>query len=315
MSGLRCFYAADIHGSEVCWRKFLNAGSFYRADVLILGGDIVGKAIVPIEVNASNVGRAELGGRKVELEGEDALGAFEAAARDSGFYPYRAGPEEMGNLREDDASRRMLFERVVRESLERWLLIAEEKQNPKIQVLVMGGNDDPWFVDDILAESPHLVNGDGRVLEIAGIEILSLGFSNPTPWRTHRELEEQDLLTRLKGLASQVHDPARSIFNIHVPPYGSGLDDAPLLDESFRPITSLGQVQMVPVGSTAVQTIMLEVQPLLGVHGHIHESRGIRKLGDATVINPGSDYGSGRLNGALFEIGKGGLRSSQLVVG
>lgn len=315
MSGIRCFYAADIHGSEVCWRKFLNAGKFYRANLVILGGDIVGKAIMPIEVDSSQVGRAVVGTRTVELEGEAAFTEFEAKVRDSGFYPYRATPDEMVTLRQEDAARRVVFERVVRESLERWLQIAERKFDPGTQVLVMGGNDDPWFVDEILAESPHLLNGDGRVLEIEGVEIASLGYSNPTPWHTHRELEEDELLIRLKSLVGSVRDPARTILNIHVPPHGSGLDDAPLLDESFRPITSLGQVQMVPVGSTAVRTIIEEVQPLLGIHGHIHESRGIRMLGSATVVNPGSDYGTGRLNGAVFEVKKGGLRGSQLVVG
>jgi Icc-related predicted phosphoesterase len=299
----------------MCWRKFLNAGKFYGANVLILGGDIVGKAIVPIEVDASDVGRASLHGQDVTLEDEDAMRAFEKRVRDAGFYPYRAATDELVALRSSDPDRRALFERVVRESLERWLAIAEEKHDADVQVLVMGGNDDPWFVDDYLAASPHLTNGDGRILEISGHEILSLGVSNITPWRTHRELEEQDLLQRLKELATKLREPDAAILNIHVPPYGSGLDDAPRLDETLRPITRMGQVEMIPVGSTAVRQVIDDLQPLIGIHGHIHESRGARKLGRSWVINPGSDYGTGRLQGALFEIKKGAVRGQQLVVG
>jgi Icc-related predicted phosphoesterase len=312
---LRCFYAADIHGSEVCWRKFLNAGKFYGANLLILGGDIVGKAIVPIEMSAPSVGRASLHGQVVTLEDEEALAAFEKKVRDAGFYPYRADAAELNMLRASDTDRRAVFERVVRGSLDRWLGIAEEKHDEPVAVLVMGGNDDPWFVDDYLNDSPHLTNGDGRVVEIRGHEIISLGVSNITPWRTHRELEEHDLLRRLTELATKLRDPSKAIFNVHVPPYGSALDDAPRLDETLRPITRMGQVEIGPVGSTAVRQVIDDMQPLIGVHGHIHESRAARKLGRSWVINPGSDYATGRLQGALFEIKKGAVRGQQLVVG
>ena len=44
---MRIFYATDVHGSEVCWRKFLNAGPFHKADVLILGGDLAFGVVAP----------------------------------------------------------------------------------------------------------------------------------------------------------------------------------------------------------------------------------------------------------------------------
>ena len=36
----KLFFATDVHGSEICWKKFISAGKFYEADVIILGGDI-----------------------------------------------------------------------------------------------------------------------------------------------------------------------------------------------------------------------------------------------------------------------------------
>ena len=48
---LQLYYASDVHGSDVCWRKFLGAGRFYGVQALIMGGDLTGKAIVPITVD------------------------------------------------------------------------------------------------------------------------------------------------------------------------------------------------------------------------------------------------------------------------
>ena len=102
---MRCFYVSDIHGSEVCWRKFLNAGRFYKADVLIMGGDIVGKALVPIVMETETKGRARLHSRDVKLDSADAIAAFETEVRDSGFYPLRATPEDIALLDASDEAR------------------------------------------------------------------------------------------------------------------------------------------------------------------------------------------------------------------
>ncbi len=69
---MRVFFATDIHGSDVCWRKFLNAGKFHKADVLIMGGDMTGKAMVPIVANGSNW-ELELQGQRHVLTTEDEL--------------------------------------------------------------------------------------------------------------------------------------------------------------------------------------------------------------------------------------------------
>ena len=54
---MKIFFATDIHGSEVCWRKFLNAAAFYKADLVVLGGDVTGKAMVPIVAHRAATGR------------------------------------------------------------------------------------------------------------------------------------------------------------------------------------------------------------------------------------------------------------------
>jgi Icc-related predicted phosphoesterase len=50
---LKIFFVSDIHGSVKCFRKLVNAGKFYGADVLIMGGDLVGKQLIPIIARGS----------------------------------------------------------------------------------------------------------------------------------------------------------------------------------------------------------------------------------------------------------------------
>jgi len=143
---------------------------------------------------------------------------------------------------------------------------------------------------------------EGKLMDLDGFSLVSMGWTNPTPWNTYREAPEEDLAAKIEVLAGLVPDMNRAIFNFHAPPYGTGLDEAPALDDSLRPMH--GGAVMKPVGSTAVRDAILKHQPLLSVHGHIHESRAIKRLGRTMAINPGSVYGDGVLQGAVLELDK-----------
>ena len=312
---MRLYYASDIHGSETCWRKFLNAGHFYNADVLVMGGDIIGKAIVPIEVDSSGDATGTMQGRTVTLRTSDDIGAFETSVRSSGFYPFRASPDEIRSLQDDPKARDDLFERVVVRELSRWIEIAAEKASPEIEVFVMPGNDDPWFIDDALKSTDELVYCDQKVVDVRGYRMLSLSYANRTPWDSPRELDEDVLLQRIESLARGLEDPGQAIFNLHVPPYGTGLDTAPRLDGDLRPVTQFGEIESIAVGSTAVKQAIEEFQPILSLHGHIHESPGARHLGRTLAVNPGSNYSSGRIDGVLVDLEDGRVQSHQFVSG
>jgi uncharacterized protein len=312
---VRFYYASDIHGSERCWRKFLNAGAFYKVDALIMGGDIVGKAIVPIEEVPGGGFRASMDDRPAELRSEEQVVEFEERVRSRGLYPHRTTKEELARLRDDPAARERLFEEVVRRELRRWIAIAEEKARPGVEVYVMAGNDDPFFVDDELRSTSAIRFCDADVLDVDGYQLLSLSYANRTPWDSPRELDEDDLLERVRALAHRLRDPRQSIFNLHVPPYDTGLDSAARLDETLQPVTQMGAVELIPVGSTAVRRAIEEFQPLVSVHGHIHESRAEAMVGQTLAINPGSDYATGHIHGALVELRKGRVRTHQLVSG
>jgi uncharacterized protein len=312
----KSFYASDIHGSEMLWRKFINAAGFYGVEVLIMGGDIAGKAVVPIvRRNTSFYAPAVTGERAFT---EDELPALERRIRDLGQYPYRMTEEELTAVQHDRGAIDALFLQIMLETLERWLRLAQERLRGKgVRLYVMLGNDDEPTLREVLAKSPVVVDPEDRIVELGeSFQMLSYGFANPTPWHSPREMPEEELQRHLESLASQLEEPARSVFNLHVPPIRTALDTAPLVDENLSPIIQGGSLLMGPAGSEAVRHVIEKYQPLLALHGHIHESRGTVKIGKTVCINPGSAYGEGVLHGALFELDKRkGLKRYQLTSG
>jgi len=310
---VRVFFATDIHGSEICWRKFLNAASFYKADVVILGGDVTGKVMVPITEH-NGYWEVVLGGERVRLESREALAEAERQIRNRGSYPAIMSTEELSVLSAEEGAVDRRFSKEMVSSLDRWLDMADGKlRGGEIPCLLNGGNDDIWEIDDVIDSSPNVTFGEGRLIDLGGFHLVSMGWTNPTPWNTFREAPEEELAAKIEAVANLVPDMERAIFNFHAPPYGTGLDEAPALDATLRP--THGGAVMKPVGSRAVKDAIDRYQPMLGVHGHIHESRGIKKMGRTLAINPGSVYGDGVLQGAVLELdAKKGKVSKYLLV-
>lgn len=309
----RVFFATDLHGSETCWRKFLNAARFHQADVLICGGDLTGKAIVPVVESAGGYEFALSGARHRVDAGEVEAAVTQIQRR--GLYPVRMSAGEVQELQADPERVGRLFTDQVCRTLERWLALADQKlADTGVRCFVCPGNDDETAIDDVIRTARRVVLAEGSVIDVDGCEMVSSGWSNPTPWNTPREEPEAALADRIEAMARRVKDPAHAIFNLHVPPHGSRLDDAPALDGELRPIHA-GRA-MRPVGSTAVRDALLRHQPMLSLHGHIHESRGVARLGRTLALNPGSAYEEGMLMSAIVELDRRkGVRSYQLVSG
>ena len=300
-NSLTIFYVTDIHGSEICWKKFLNAGAFYKADVVIVGGDITGKAMVPV-VSRNGRWDTNMFERHIILETEAEVVDTEIKIRNRGYYPVRMSEDEYDAMRANESMKDERFTKVMLDETERWLQMADDKLRDKVhRVVVCPANDDMFELDPLLNQQGRVVetNGDDP-MDLEGFEMVSLGWTNPTPWNTFRELPEEELGKRVDEIVSKVQDPSRMIFNFHAPPFGSGLDQAPALDEDMN-IKAGGQA-MRPVGSTSIRTAIENVQPLLGLHGHIHESRAATRIGRTLALNPGSAYEEGVLQGALVTL-------------
>lgn len=297
---MRVFFATDIHGSEVCWRKFLNAGSFHKADVLIMGGDMTGKAMVPITGSGSSW-RVNLRDQETVMEGEAEVAAMEKRIADRGYYPIRLSPDEMAAWQADQSLVDARFKAEMLGQVERWMALADERLAGKgIRCIVSPANDDIFEIDPIIKAASIVELGESNNIELDGLSLVSTGWANPTPWNTFRELPEPELRERIDALVAAVPDRRRAIFNFHAPPYGSNLDNAPKIDADMRYVS--GGQALIPVGSRAIRDAILAYGPVLSLHGHIHEGRGAVKLGKTLAVNPGSTYEDGVLQAAIVDL-------------
>jgi hypothetical protein len=301
---LSILFVTDLHGSNVCLKKALNGAKMYKANVLIIGGDITGKFVVPV-IKGPNGITTEFQGTKYAPKNDDELREIYRIIADSGQYVYPTTPEEFEEARISKEKTEEIFRDLVMARLREWLKITEERmKGTGIDVYITGGNDDFQEVSDLLRSSNAIIDPEDRVVDVRGHEMISSGYSNITPWKCPRDISEEELGKRLDEMAGQVKNPETAIFNFHVPPYDTPIDLAPELDETLRPkmAGTEGGFKMRHVGSTAVRGIIDKYQPLLGLHGHIHESRGAIKVGRTTCINPGSEYGEGVLRGVLLTL-------------
>jgi uncharacterized protein len=297
---MRIFFATDIHGSDVCWRKFLNAGAFHKADVLVMGGDMTGKAMVPITGSGTSW-KVTLQEQLHALEGEDAVVAMEKRIRDRGYYPIRLSPEEMADWQGHPEKVDERFKQEMLDQVTRWMALADERLAGKgIKCVVSPANDDMFEIDPIISAAELVELGESNLIQLDGFSLVSTGWANPTPWKTFRELPEDELRVRIDNLVKDVADRQRSIFNFHAPPYGSNLDNAPKIGEDMRYVS--GGQALIPVGSKAIRDAILEYGPALSLHGHIHEGRGAVKLGRTLAVNPGSTYEDGVLQAAIVDL-------------
>ena len=303
---MKVYFATDLHGSNLCFKKFCAAARFYKCDVLILGGDLTGKLLVPIVVRNRNL-EYELGG-VVESRRADDLDIEIRRIENMGYYPITCDERERSELEDGELyERRLLEEALLR--LREWIAYGEQVLGSSgVPVLVAPGNDDRFEIDELFERSSVFVMAEQRVIPLDGVEVASTGWSNPTPWKTPRECPEPELEQRLRDLLATVRDPARTILNVHVPPYGTPLDICPELDDDFKIVTYMGSPVQTHAGSHAVRKVIEDFQPLVSLHGHIHESRNGTKLGNTCALNPGSEYSEGILLGAVVQIKRGSLR-------
>ena len=301
---LSILFVTDLHGSNVCLKKALNGAKMYKANVLIIGGDVTGKFVVPI-IKGPNGITTQFQGTKYAPKNEDELRQLYGIIADSGQYYYPTTPEEFEQARVSKEKTEAIFRDLVMVRLREWLKLIEERmKNTGIGVYITGGNDDFPAISELLKSSEAIINPEDRVVDVGGHEMISSGYSNITPWKCPRDIPEEELNKKLEEMATQVKDPKTSIFNFHVPPYDTPIDLAPELDATLRPkmAGTEGGFKMRHVGSTAVRGVIDKYQPLLGLHGHIHESRGAVKVGRTTCLNPGSEYGEGVLRGVLLTL-------------
>ncbi|MGC2288503.1 MAG: hypothetical protein WA688_01420 [Thermoplasmata archaeon] len=318
MGRFRVYFVSDLHGSEVCFRKFLNSAPIYSPDLLIYGGDILGKTLVPVFHDENGGYRWYPSGHGAKRVSQEELPELERTIANSGRYSLVTSPEEWARLQRSNEDMNALFERLANERLRHWLQLIRERLTPtKIPVVMNVGNDDfDGTLDVIRNEGPeNMLVPEGRVISAGPYEIFGCGYANMTPWHCPRDLDEADLQKVLDRTRSQIGNPKRTLLDIHAPPFGTSLDMAAELDPAFKPKVVSGHMLLHHVGSTSVRELVESVHPLAGLHGHIHESRAADQVAGVPVFNPGSAYFSGQLQGLLLDLDEDRVLSHLFVLG
>lgn len=303
MSKTKILFVSDIHGSETTFKKFLNASKMYKADVAIVGGDITGKGLTFISKTGKDY-QAEFLGKKWFAKNDEELQSLIREIRKKGLYVHVDEPRAIEEIRASSVKAENLLKDYIIKTVKEWVALAEERlKNSGIKCYISPGNDDIYEIDAILDSSDFVINPEEKVVMLNDAhEMISTGKTNITPWKCPRDVTEEELNETIEKLASQLINPNLSIFNFHAPPFNTYLDVAPELDENLRQVVRASQPVMVNVGSTSVRKAIEKYQPLLGLHGHIHESKAVEKIGHTICVNPGSEYTEGFLNGAIIVI-------------
>jgi len=317
LSKTKFFFVTDVHGSDVCFRKFLNASKFYKANVLILGGDITGKSMVPIIQTGTETYECSYAGESFVLKTKDKLDSFVKEMRDSGVYPRVMEKKEYDELNSNPDLLRKTFNLLMIEGVRRWLDLAEERlKGTEVSCYISPGNDDIFEIDQVLNASKYVINPERRIVNLDDEhEMITLGYANLTPWHSPREVDETVLESWIEEMANQLRKPEYSIFNVHVPPRNTPIDQAPKVSEDLKPVVTAGHVVMTSAGSIATRKMIEKYQPLVGLHGHIHESKGLVRIGRTACFNPGSEYGESILRGVVGQLEDGKLKSYLLTSG
>lgn len=312
----RIFFTTDVHASDKCFRKFLNAAKVYKADTLILGGDITGKVLVSISETQDGTYKLTLFGRETLVK-KDRLQETQKALLDAGQYSFVTTSKELSEMQTEKSVADKIFNEVMAKAVRSWVELAEERlRGTNIKCYISPGNDDRFEIDEALADSGQVSNPENKVVELpGGFEMITLGYANPTPWHSPRELSEAKLGEMIEALASNVRRPETAVYNLHVPPINTQLDKAPAVSHDFNYVKEGLGIKFIHAGSSAVRESIEKHNPLLGLHGHIHESKGFEKVGRTLCINPGSEYSDGILRGALVNLEGGKVHDFMLTSG
>jgi len=313
----RIFFATDVHGSDICWKKFIAAGDFYKSNLIILGGDMTGKALIPIIAEKDGTHTSDFQDNHLIVKKPEEVPKLEKKITDRGYYPVRLARNRFDELMAEGLSdwNRETFNKLMIERVKYWMSYADQKlKNSEIGCYVCPGNDDMFNIDEVIRASVSVSNAEGKVVQIGGAyEMVSSGWSTPTPWNTFRECSEEELAKKIANMTDQFSNPEKSVFNLHDPPISSGLDEAPELTKDLD-LKGGGKITKA-VGSVAVRQAIEKYQPMLGLHGHIHECKAVVKIGRTSCINPGSVYEEGTLMGTVVDLEDGKVKRYYLTAG
>lgn len=310
----KILFFTDVHGSEIVLRKALNATIIYKVNILIHGGNISGKYIVPVFKINDNLYETNILGENLKAP----IKEIESRIDRIGGYLYLTTKEEWDDLIKDQKTMDKIYLDLAKIKLKNWIKLAEDNLKPKnIKFYANIGNDDHEDLEKIIEESNYVINPNKKLIKLdPNHEMISLSYANLTPWNCYGDRDEDYLFRVLDELAKKLENPSMSVFNFHCPPFGTKIDLAPKLDKDLKPIyIAGGEPEFSHVGCKSVREIIEKYQPLISLHGHIHESNGFEKIGKTMSFNTGSEYTASIFKGLLVNLSENKLESYMFISG
>lgn len=315
MGKTKILFASDLHSSEVFFLKVISTAKNFNVDLLLISGDLTGKAIVPIVKLDSGLYVTTFMGEDYKVS-EAELPPLQRDVRKCGYYYRIMNRQEYEEFKGHPEKIDELFDKVTREAVENWVRKIEEILPKDMRVVMNPGNDDTFAIDEILKKAERIEYTVGKVYNLDDAhEMINCDWVNPTPWNSPRECEEEELEKRLRTEIKRASNMSQLVCDFHAPPFNTTIDLAPKLGKGMKPKMFMGQPQYEHVGSTAVRKVIEEFQPKMGLHGHIHESPGIYKLGKTVCFNPGSEYLEGTMHAYLLTLTPEGIDEQPLIGG
>ncbi len=262
----QCFFAADLHGREKRYRKLFQAIEREKPAAVFLGGDLYPSG---------------LGG----MAGMQGYADFFKEVFAAGFISLQkslgaAYPPVFVILGNDDAR---IEERELQEYESRGLWHYMHNK-------CVPWNDFSVYGYAFVPPTPFMLKDWERYDVSRYLDPLCVApedgwLSVSVPKNV---LKQQTIQEDLQVL-SKDNDLSRAVFLFHTPPYNSGLDRAALDGKKVNYVDL-----DVHVGSIAVRRFIESRQPLLTLHGHIHESARItghwkERIGRTLAISAAHD--------------------------
>jgi hypothetical protein len=306
----KLLFAADLHGSEIVFKKIFSCAKTNNVDAIIISGDLTGSIVVPIIADGDKYFCKSFGSN-INIDGSE-LNEFKENISNTGAYPIIISQREYEELLKSIQIDKNKLTNLVEIRLSKWVAYAEEISNElNIRVLMMSGNSDPYDIDKIIGKSKIIRNPDYATIELFKLySIVGESNANKSPFNCLRDIDDEELYKKIKKKVDRIDqkDMGTAIFVFHAPPFNSTLDNAIEVDKNLKPVLMGGHAMTKPAGSRGVRKIIENYQPMLSLHGHMHESSAVAKIGRTLCVNPGSEYSCGIMRALLIYLEKDSVK-------
>ena len=182
MSETKILFATDLHGGDTYFLKVLSLANSSKVNIVMMCGDLTGKAIVPIVKLNDDLFVTNFFNTDYRLKKEE-LPKMEKDIRQVGYYYYHCSRTEYEEFKSKPDRLTELFDKLMQQTIENWLIKIDEILPKDVRVLMNPGNDDTFAIDEVLRKSNRVEYTLEKCVELDDKHsVVACDWVNPTPW-------------------------------------------------------------------------------------------------------------------------------------